>query len=488
MLIGVLSIAFPSTVDSVVISPEGAFIFAHIDLKISGDTVLIVEGVPTPMENNVIIRCKDCIITGKRFSVKKLPYDPEKDNEMNRELKRINSRLSILNSELKSVDYRLKLINAVIEGMKGGRLANPSQLLNLSRTIEKDEILKDSLQILIDSIKKHLDSLVSIKDMNLTEQGELHLYLSQCKDPTLNLYITYFPGMLGWKPKYMAEYSEGKIHITSYAEIVSALPKKLTANKIIITNLPPAFYKPEHEKWYISDYYPYVGFGRPEMKALAAESLSKEVKPQQPEVVFTEISTKYIINRKVVIDRERNSVVKLFEKTYEGREVLEAYPEISDKGLIKFIFTPDADLPKGQMDVLYNGEYSANYMYDGSIRDNEDTLFLGFDPSITCEIKLLSQKKSDVKGVEKQLLTKETRIHEISIRNYKDRDVEILVYGRKPFAGGRVNIEEIGFEPGNYEDLGEGLLRWKVKLEKGKSFLIKRTITITYPKGAQINW
>jgi len=37
--------------------------------------------------------------------------------------------------------------------MKSGRFANPSQLLNLSRTIEKDEILKDSLQILIDSIK-----------------------------------------------------------------------------------------------------------------------------------------------------------------------------------------------------------------------------------------------------------------------------------------------------------------------------------------------
>ncbi len=472
MLIGILSIAFPSTVDSVVISPQGAFIFAHINLKISGDTVLIVEGVPTSTESNVIVRSKGCIITGKRFLIKKLPYDPEKDRKINEELKRINSRLSLLNSKLKSVDYRLKLINAAIEGMKSGRLASPNQFLRLSQNIEKDAMIKDSIQVIIDSLKKYADSLKSIRSINLTYQGELHLYLSQCKNPTLNIYIAYFPGRLGWKPKYLVEYFKGKIRITSYAEILSALPKKLIANKIIITTLSPALYKPEHRKWYIS-----VKLEEATVAGIA-----------ERKIVFTEISTKYIINRKVVLDRERSSVVKLFKKTYKGRELIEAYPEISDKGLIKFIFTPDVDLPKGQIDILYNGEYSANYMYDGSRRGKEDTLFLGFDPSIRCEIKLLSQKKRDVKGIRKQLLTKETRVHEISIRNYKDRDVEILVYARKPFAKGRVNIERIRFEPRNYEDLGEGLLRWKVKLERKKSFLIKRTITITYPKGAQINW
>ncbi len=184
----------------------------------------------------------------------------------------------------------------------------------------------------------------------------------------------------------------------------------------------------------------------------------------------------------------KTTVLKLYEKTYPCKSIIVSYPEMSERGIMKVLFKPDMDLLSGGMDVMVKGELVASYRYDGATRGVEDTIFAGFEPFIIGSVKIVSQKRDDINGKNKTVLTKETRIDEISVKNLRKDRMEVVFYVRKPFASGNVNIRKFKIEPEGYEDLGEGLLMWRVSLKDNEAFKVIREITVDYPKGAEVIW
>ena len=103
------------------------------------------------------------------------------------------------------------------------------------------------------------------------------------------------------------------------------------------------------------------------------------------------------MRRQITLDKFKPALVVLFEKEYEAKEIIICYPEISHRGYISAVFKPDMDLLPGNLKVFLNVELSAEYYFNGSIRDAEDTVFLGFDPLIVGNVKILNQWREDKK-------------------------------------------------------------------------------------------
>lgn len=509
LIVSVINLDFPANVDSVVISPGGAFLFVKLKVNAKGNVDIVISKLPTSNREDVKVKVRNGILSNLGFETQKLPYDLDTYRDLEEKYKATEKSISYINAELSKLNYYINLLNAFLEGVrKGGKEGNIKEYLDFSSQLPNYSIKVDSLSKILEDMNKRLDSLRNQKNKLLSEQGVMTLYIEEAKDPIVDIVIFYPLGKLNWKPEYNVEYkTNGDMKISALAKFISELPRKISSKKVIITNITPTFSAPTHTPWYISDFMsvPATLSGGPKLEAQAyvpaikAKSLKmkkeEEEEEEEPVVdvylskeVFTPISTKFVIEKEIIFDKFKPAITELFEKNYKVNEMAFIYPELSEKGYINVIFTPDVDLPAGNLKVLFNGEFSADYFYNGTQRGEEDTIFLGFDQFITGKVKLLEQKRRDISGKEKTVLTREERIYEITITNSREKEVEIVLFVRKPFSSGNVNIIDLSFNPVPEKDLGNGLLMWKVFLKPKESFTVKRSITITYPKGNLVNW
>ncbi|MCC6011678.1 DUF4139 domain-containing protein [Candidatus Caldipriscus sp.] len=210
----------------------------------------------------------------------------------------------------------------------------------------------------------------------------MKILVENAKDPTLEFRIFYSSGFITLETEYLMYYASNKIKVSSVGKIRANLPTTLDVKNLIITNLEPSFSAPTHQPWYIMDqHYPVL------MKAI---KLQKTISPQSEgeiDINFTRISTRFEVKRQMTLDRFKPALIVLFEREYEAREIVSCYPELSQKGYLSAIFKPDMDLLPGNLKVFLNGELSAEYYFNGSVRDAEDTVFLGLDPFIVGDVE-----------------------------------------------------------------------------------------------------
>jgi hypothetical protein len=46
----------------------------------------------------------------------------------------------------------------------------------------------------------------------------------------------------------------------------------------------------------------------------------------------------------------------------------------------------------------------------------------------------------------------------------------------------------VKFKPKPEKDMGDGLMMWRVEVDPGGKFVIRREMRVEYPKGARLNW
>jgi hypothetical protein len=481
LLLAQIYLDFPKTADSMVISPNGAYMFASLGVKGEGRLEVVIRGIPSNQDGNVSLIIKNGIITNREFKTVKLPYDKGLYEKVQSEIESHQSKISSTKGKIAEVEYYINLLNAILEGVKAGKVDNFDKFIKMSQRLERYYILRDSLMRVLNETKRVLDSLKNISANLLTVQGEMKILIENAKDPTLEFRIFYPSGFITLETEYLMYYARNKIKVSSVGKIRADLPTTLDVKNLIITNLEPSFSAPTHQPWYIMDqYYPVL------MKAI---KLQETISPQSEgeiNINFTWISTRFEVKRHITLDRFKPALIVLFEREYEAREIVSCYPELSRKGYLSAIFKPDIDLLPGNLKVFLNGELSAEYYFNGSVRDAEDTVFLGFDPFIVGDVKVISQTREDIKG--KQPLTREKREYVISIQNLRKTPTDLIIYARKPFAAGNVNITKFEVYPKPKADLGDGLLIWEKRLQGGEKFEIRRVVEITYPKGSIVNW
>ncbi|MFZ8835125.1 MAG: DUF4139 domain-containing protein, partial [Candidatus Caldipriscus sp.] len=481
LLLAQIYLDFPKTADSVVISPNGAYMFTSLGVKGEGRLEVVIRGIPSDQDGNVSVIIKNGIIMNREFKTVKLPYDKGLYERVQSEIESHQSKISSTKGKIAEVEYYINLLNAILEGVKAGKVDNFDKFIKMSQRLERYYILRDSLMRVLNETNRVLDSIKNISANLLTVQGEMKILVENAKDPTLEFRIFYPSGFITLETEYLMYYSSNKIKVSSVGKIRANLPTKLDVKNLIITNLEPSFSAPTHQPWYIMDqHYPEL------MKAI---TLQEKISPQSEgeiDINFTRISTRFEVKRQITLDRFKPALIVLFEREYEAREIVSCYPELSQKGYLSAIFKPDMDLLPGNLKVFLNGELSAEYYFNGSVRDAEDTVFLGFDPFIVGDVKVINQTREDIKG--KQPLTREKREYVISIQNLRKTPTDLIIYARKPFAAGNVNITKFEVYPKPKEDLGDGLLVWEKRLQGGEKFEIRRVVEITYPKGSIVNW
>jgi|GEM_PF-779098 len=481
LLLAQIYLDFPRTADSVVIYPGGAYLFSKADVKGEGRLEIVIRGIPSDQEKNVSILVKNGILANREFKTAKLPYDVDLYRKVKSEMEHYLKKLSSIKGKISEVEFYINLTNALLEGIKAGKVDNLTKYISLSQNLEKYHVKRDSLLRALNETGRVLDSLKFLSETLLTDQGEMRILVENAKDPALEFRIFYRGGFITLETEYAMHYGNKKLKVSSLGKIRSNLPTTLSVKNLVITNLEPSFSLYTHQPWYIRDIqYPVL------MKAMEIQGAPSPQGEEQININITQISTRFDVRRQITLDKFKPALVVLFEKEYEAKEIIICYPEISHRGYISAVFKPDMDLLPGNLKVFLNGELSAEYYFNGSIRDAEDTVFLGFDPLIVGNVKILNQWREDIKG--KQILTRERREYVITVQNLRKTPVDLIIHARKPFAEGNVNIVKFEVHPKFKDDIGDGLLIWETKLQGEEKFEIRRLVEITYPKGSIVSW
>ncbi len=417
-----------------------------------------------------------------------LPSDVRKYDSLKTLLRAVTRQISLINARY----IRLKYEKDLLLSYTSKEVREPAKnLLSLSRLVERASFTMDSLKTVSDSLTTVRKNLRRAIDDLKAKQKVLSVELKGFKGG--RLFVVYrVPA--SWSPAYVfkAHPEKGKLTVEVMAEVESASSLPIATRRVVVTTSPPpATSPPEHRRWVLRDFRPYVkaaGRALEEEEILSAPSYPPATPPIRS---FTYVSTRYEYRDKdrIVIPPRRRATaqIPLFKRTYDAHYLTTAYPESNRKAYISAVFTPDEDLASGTATVYLDNEMTARYTYAGGRRGSPDTLFVGYDPFITGEVKLVSQKRRDRRRG-KNLFTVETRVEEITVRNERKESMTVILYVRKPFAGGNVNVHYVRFRPKPEKDLGEGLMMWKVELKPGGSFTVRREMRVEYPKGSTLNW
>ncbi len=472
-------IVFPLMADSVILYTREAEVYRSVSLP-RGDKFEIY-GLPYN-PSGLRIWTSSGYVASYSLRDTVLPFDRERYDSLKLLLRILNRQISYTSARYARMKYERELLLSYTSK----EVREPAKnLLSLSRTVERATYAMDSLKAVSDSlteVKKRLER--EIKDLQ-APQKILTVKLRDFRGGKLSV---VYRVQASWSPIYVfkAYPDSGKLKMEAVAEAEnhSTLPIA-TKRAVVSTSLPPEYSPPKHYRWILRD------VNRPLRKSLEEEEVVAAVSEYAAPVIpqFNYVATRYEYRGKVVIPQrgKAKAQIPLFRRTYEAEYLTTAYPEINPKAYISAVFTPDEDLTSGMATVYLDNEMTAHYHYLGERRGVPDTLFVGYDPFITGEVKLLSQKRRDRrKG--KKLFVVETRVEEIVVKNGRKRPVDLTIHVRKPFAGGTVNIHYVRFKPKPKRDLGDGLMMWQVKLKPGETFKIRREMRVEYLKGGILNW
>ncbi len=416
-----------------------------------------------------------------------LPSDMRKYDSLRTILRTLNRQISHTNARYVSLKYEKDLLLSYTSK----EVREPAKnLLALSRTVERATFIMDSLKAVSDSLIGVRKALERRLEELKARQKVLTVELKGFKGG--KLFVVYRV-RASWSPTYVfrASPDKGKLKMEVVAEVrnFSSLPIA-TERVVVTTSQPPGYSPPKHRRWVLREVRRYRAVEE-EVIAATPERWTEKFPHPQPPVrrSFTYVSTRYEYGGSIAIppmDRA-TAQIPLFKRTYDAHYLTTAYPEVSPRAYMSAVFTPDEDLASGRATVYLDGEMTARYTYEGGKRGVPDTLFVGYDPFVTGEVKLISQKRRDRRRG-KRTFTVETRVEEITVRNGREKSIPVTVYVRRPFAGGNVNVQYVRFKPKPKRDLGDGLMMWEVDLKPKGTFTVRREMRVEYPKGATLNW
>lgn len=142
------------------------------------------------------------------------------------------------------------------------------------------------------------------------------------------------------------------------------------------------------------------------------------------------------------------------------------------------------DLISGEANVYFEGNYAGKTFIDPSQTQEELIISLGVDPTLVVERKQLNNMKDKSLMGSTRTVKKE---YEISIRNNKATDVEIVLKDRVPLTQNKeIKVEKITHTANEYDEK-TGVLTWKVSLKAKESVKKQLTYEVKYPNGKRIN-
>ncbi|MFP5470561.1 MAG: DUF4139 domain-containing protein [Bacteroidia bacterium] len=143
------------------------------------------------------------------------------------------------------------------------------------------------------------------------------------------------------------------------------------------------------------------------------------------------------------------------------------------------------NLLPGESNIFYEGTYVGKAYINPNVTEDTLQLSLGADKGIVVERKKVDGlcKKQTIGGSKKT-----TSAFEISVRNTKNKEVEMVIEDQVPLSRQKDIEVTLDEKSGNPEyNAQTGSLKWKVKIAPGETVKVQFTYTVKHPKDKVIS-
>lgn len=492
---------------------------AKISVK-QGNNIYIIKGLSPFMDKNTIQ------VTGKgNFTIlgvssqinylQEIPSNSKiyllKDSVKyyTKSIENNNQYLNVYNEEKAMI-----LANKTLKG--NNQNLNPDDLLKLADFYRSR--LKDlNFKILdINRNNKKENSRISILNKQISEisagyqknTSEILVNILSDNQINGNLVISYKVTNAGWIPSYdfRSTSTDDGIDITYKAKIYQNTGIDWNNVKLTLStgDLNTDNKKPELYPWYIQYYnqYKYKKYNKSRSAKMAPQAVDEEKtggyledKESLPisktlsefsQTIQNMTNTEFKIS--VALNLKSDNKGKLIEVKKDKLPSQYRYLAIPKLNKKVFLIARITDWEKlnllpGEISLYNQKTYVGKSYLDPSQTDDTLEVSLGNDPSISVERKMVKDyNKSVIIGTSRKV----TKGYEITIRNNKKTNIDLLIQDQIPIS--TIKEIEVSHDNINGGKINEttGIISWKVNLKQNDTKKYKFKFSVKYPKDKRI--
>jgi uncharacterized protein (TIGR02231 family) len=336
---------------------------------------------------------------------------------------------------------------------------------------------------------------------------EILVTISAKESTAGKLEVSYQVNNAGWVPSYdiRSTNKENGIEITYKGKIYQNTGIDWDNVKITLStgNLNLNNQKPQLYPWYIQYYNQYkernkrsrYSSAKPSMNAVSAEAKVQDdefiIQDAQQLSEFTEtvtgmVNTEFKLALKLSIKSgDKGKLMEVIRHSLPASYRYYAVPKLDKNAFLIARITgwENLNLLPGEMSLYNNGTYVGKSFLNPNVTIDTLELSLGRDQFITFERKnVKDNNKNVIIGTSRKV----TKAYEISIKNNKNTDIELVVMDQIPLS----NISEIEVKmlenSGAKYDEATGFLTWKMNLKAKDSKKQRFKFSVKYPKEKNI--
>lgn len=142
------------------------------------------------------------------------------------------------------------------------------------------------------------------------------------------------------------------------------------------------------------------------------------------------------------------------------------------------------DLLPGEANIYFEGSFAGKTFIDPLETTEELTISLGVDPNVVVERKQVDNLKAKSFLGGTRIVN---RNYEITVRNNKATDIELVLMDRIPVSQNKeIKVEEVNTGGAAYDEK-KGLLTWKLNMKPKESVKKQLSYEVRYPREKRVN-
>ncbi|HQI69570.1 MAG TPA: DUF4139 domain-containing protein [Bacteroidales bacterium] len=444
-----------------------------------------------------------------------------KTQEKTPEVKRIEDSIQLLTKTLTTQqtilavyeqEETMLLANKAIGGEQTGvKISELKEATEYFRTrlldIKSNQM---NIQDKINKIQKNITTLnnqLQALNARVTEpSSEILVTVSAAAPVTAKLILSYYVTNAGWTPSYdlRAVNVSSPVNLDFRANVYQTTGSDWNNVNLTLSTGNPLQNgsKPVLNPWYLSFAYPY-GYGivsgiKTEQRAAAPMAKEKsddqanfaqEARTTADYTIVNETQTniEYNINIPYTIPADgKNHMVQIQKYSLPATYEYYCAPKLNqDVFLLARVSGWDKyNIISGEMNLFFEGTYVGKSYINTKTTADTIEFSLGIDNNISVKReKLQDFSSTKLIGLNK----KETYTYQISIRNKKKQNIDIVIDDQVPLSSDKdIEVELLDISAGVY-DKDYGKITWKYNLKPSETKEIKLSYSVKYPKDKYIN-
>ena len=527
---------------------NGAELTHQAKVSLSTNTkYIVIDKVSTQIDlNSLQISCPEYVsLLAQQFSI----YYPQPKPKptillptvikIMDSIKRANKDVALLRNKISIEETTLAKANSLIEatiqtsGSKTTLTADVLKLVEFNMaTIEKNKntIFKyqqdvELVQANIAALQEHLALLNNTANYEpqVVEQpyGRIIMQVVCNADALANIALSYYSSQAGWQPIYDLRVNSktNTLKLIYKASLIQNTGIDWINTKLTLSTGTPNFTAtaPILSTWYLKYFMPQLyqslsrvatnGYGKQstfnavqsftdkdfkkiEVNSNQSDAARETIQPSTLEQYTTLVSG--LLNTNFEIDLPYNitsngQAHSITIKAQEVQSILKNYAvpklDIDAYLLAEITNWQNLELLPGNANIIMDDTYIGKSFIDPNSTADTLNLSLGKDKRITVKRSIL---KDATLLKTKDGFTKQSFTYELTVKNNKTKEVNILLKDQYPLSNEKDISIELVKDGDAAINTDLGVLTWKIKLQPGESQKVSYTYTVKYPKDKKI--